>query len=43
MKITKLVKLEDLLGVIEKKFSKKLGSELTRANLEAVKKGYDHV
>ena len=43
VKITKLVKLEDLLGVIEKKFSKKLGSELTRANLEAVKKGYDHV
>jgi pyruvate ferredoxin oxidoreductase gamma subunit len=41
VKITKLVKLEDLLGVIEKKFSKKLGPELTKANLEAIKKGYD--
>jgi len=35
-----LIKLEDLIEVLEKKFSKKLGPEMTSANIKAVKEGY---
>ena len=41
IKATKIVKLNDLLKVVKSQFIKKLGSELTQANLKLIQKGYD--
>ncbi len=41
VKATGVVKLNDLIKTVKDKFSKKLGSELTKANIQVIKKGYE--
>ena len=43
VKISDQLELDDLIQVVEDKFSKKLGSELTAANIKTIKEGYESV
>ncbi len=43
IKATKIVQLSDVLRIAKEKFSKKLGPELTKANLGAIQRGYEMI
>lgn len=43
VKITDRVELDDLIKIVEKKFGKKLGSELTELNIKTIKEGYESI
>jgi len=43
VKIVDLIELEDLVKITENKFGKKLGPELTAANIKTIKEGYESV
>lgn len=43
VKITDQVELSDLVKTVEKKFSKKLGPEMTAANINTIKEGHDSI
>jgi pyruvate ferredoxin oxidoreductase gamma subunit len=41
IKIAEIVKLESVIGEFQKIFEKKIGSELTKKNIQAIQAGYD--
>ena len=43
VKIVDRVEIDDLAKIVERKFSKKLGPEMTTANINTIKEGYDSV
>lgn len=43
VKATEIISLDSILKITEKEFLPKLGEKLTRANLDAIKKGYEAV
>ncbi len=43
VKIVEQVEIDDLNKIVEKKFGKKLGPEMTAANINTIKEGYDSI
>ena len=41
IKATKIIELKDLIKIVKEEFIKKLGPELTQANIQVIQKGYD--
>jgi len=43
VKIVDQVEIDDLIKIVEELFTKKLGSEMTAANINTIKEGYDAI